>query len=201
MKATGKKTVQAVLAVALGLALAFPAVAQPPGKKAGQRLAPDVQVKILLNSISYHQSPRIKNAAKIVIAVVHEESASSEQAAIIKAAFEKNGSTKIGKKPFSVVDISFTGITDLKKKLTAQGANVVYVVAGSEATARKSVSATRALKMLSVAGEPNYVHWLGVCLGVEATAGRRKILINLSGCKLEDVRFDPRLLRIATVSF
>ncbi len=202
MRANAKKTKLPCLAVFLLLLAPAAAPGQTPANKSLiQQVAPEVQTKAMLNSMSYHKSPSVNKAEKIVIALLYDESIPAQKVAAIKAGFEKNKDTKIGKKTFSVIEISFATVDELKKKLSAAKANAVYIVSGSEGAARKAVSATRNLKMLSMAGDPDHVHWLGVCLGVESKLDKLKILINLSGCKIEGVHFDPRLLRIASVSF
>ncbi len=189
---------QKVLVVSVGLLCLGQAGA---GKKETAASSLEAQIKVMLNSISYHLSPSIEKLPDIVIALAYDDSVPGAKVAEAKAAFAASKDIKVGQKPFRTVEVAFSEIDDLKKKLIENKANVVYIPGGSESAARRVVTATRGLKMLSLAGDANYVHWAGVCLGVEEKGAKRQILVNLSGCKLEDVRFDPRLLRIAVVSF
>ena len=101
----------------------------------------------------------------------------------------------------STVVIPFAGRDDLTKKLRLTRARAVFLTENNEKIVREVLSSTRTLKIISMSNVPDYVHWLGVTLGVDVEKGKPKIMVNLASCQHEKVKFDEKILANASVFF
>jgi hypothetical protein len=136
-----------------------------------------------------------------VIAIVHDSSVSDETVDTVKKAFDKLKGKQIGGKNISTVVIPFEGREDLTKKLRLTRARGVFITENNEKIVREVLGATRTLKIISMSNVPDYVHWLGVTLGVEAEGRKPKVMVNLASCQHEKVKFDEEVLANASVYF
>jgi hypothetical protein len=159
------------------------------------------RVKALLTALSFHKSKATLEPGPFVIAIVHDAQVPKKVVSAAKAAFNENRKTKVGSKSIAALDVRFRDKDSFRKALLKAGADAVYITPGSRSVTRQILNVTRSLKILSIAAVADFVHGLGASLGVEARAGRPKLLINLSGCKNEGIEFDPRLVRLASVFF
>jgi hypothetical protein len=189
------------------LAWAGPAWAQPkvePG--AGRPYLEDQgplpeRVEALLKAVGYHRSRFTRGSQPLVIGIAHAADTPPEAVARAREAFAAHQKLKLGGKAFTVVELTYKDPQDLKARLSEAGVGAVFLPAESRHIVRQVLNVTRAVKMLSFTSEPDYVHWMGVGLGVERSAQGLKPMVNLSGCQNEGVEFDSRLLRVAKVFF
>jgi len=161
----------------------------------------DERVKTLLTAISYHKSKGMREPGPFVIALVSDPQAHKEVIERAHQAFSHHKNLKIGRKPFKLVHLPYEDAKSFRAALQKDSVDAVYIAAESRRITRQVLNITREVKILSITAVADYVHRLGASLGVEARAGKPKLLINLSSCKNEGVEFDARLLRLASVYF
>ena len=160
----------------------------------------DTQLSILLDALDHCKIPG--SAGKtFVIAIVHDNNVSGATVEEVKTAFGKLKSKRIVGKTMSTVVIPFESSEDLTKKLRLTRARGVFITENNEKIVREVLGATRALKIISMSNVPDYVHWLGVTLGVEAEGHKPKVMVNLASCQQEKVSFDEEVLAHASVYF
>jgi hypothetical protein len=160
----------------------------------------DTQLNILLDALG-HCKVSGCSGRTFVIAIVHDSSVSDETVEEVKAAFGKLKSKQVDGKNISTVVIPFEGSEDLTKKLRLTRARGVFITENNEKIVREVLCATRALKIISMSNVPDYVHWLGVTLGVEAEGRKPKVMVNLASCQHEKVTVDEEVLAHASVYF
>ena len=160
----------------------------------------DTQLGILIDALGHCQLSG-STGKTFVIAVVHDSSVSDETVEAVKAAFAKHKGKQVGGKEVSTVVIPFEGREDLTKKLRLTRARGVFITENNEKIVREVLGATRTLKIISMSNVPDYVHWLGVTLGVEAEGRKPKVMVNLASCQHEKIKFDEEVLANASVYF
>lgn len=180
----------AVLLACLGLAAS--------AKKPAASL--DTQLSIMLDALGRCKVSGTTGKT-FVIAIVHDSSVSDETVEEIKTSFGKFKGKKVEGKSISTVVIPFESREDLTKKLRLARARGVFITENNEKIVREVLGATRTLKIISMSNVPDYVHWLGVTLGVEAEGRKPKVMINLASCQHEKVAFDEEVLANASVYF
>jgi len=174
--------------------LGFPASAKKPAASL------DTQLGVLLEALGRCQLTG--SAGKtFVIAIVHDNSVSSETVEAVKTAFGKLKGKQVDGKSISTVVIPFENSKDLTRKLRLTRARGVFITENNEKIVREVLVATRALKIISMSNVPDYVHWLGVTLGVEAEGRKPKVMVNLASCQHEKITFDESILANASVYF
>lgn len=169
-----------------------------PAKKREASL--DVQIQTLLDALCHCKVSGTMGKA-FVIAIVHDSSVADETVGAVKAAFDRLKDKQVAGKKLSSVVIPFEGREDLTKKLRLTRARGVFITENNEKIVREVLSATRTLKIISMSNVPDYVHWLGVTLGVEAEGRKPKVMINLASCQHEKIKFDDGILASASVYF
>ena len=160
----------------------------------------DTQLGVLLDALCRCKVSG-STGKSFVIAIVHDKNISDETVAEVKAAFDRQKVKQVGGKDITTVVVPFGGRDDLTKKLRLIHARGVFLTENNEKIVREVLSSTRALKIVSMSNVPDYVHWLGVTLGVEAEGHKPKIMINLASCQHEKVKFDEEVLADASVYF
>lgn len=160
----------------------------------------DTQLKILLDALCHCKVPGTAGKT-FIIAIVHDSSVSDETVEAVKTAFGKLKGKKIRGKALSTVVIPFESREDLTKKLRLTGARGVFITENNEKIVREVLGATRALKIISMSNVPDYVHWLGVTLGVEAEGRKPKVMVNLASCQHEKITVGEEVLAHASVYF
>jgi len=182
----------AILAATVGSALAQ---TKAPGIDLSER------VKTLIAAVSYQKSKGMREPGPFVIALVSDPRAPRELIEKAHQAFLEHKNMKVGNKPIKLIVLNYDDEKKFKATLIKEGVDAVFITAGSRRITRQILNVTREIKVLSITAVADYVHRLGASLGVEARAGKPKLLINLSSCKNEGVEFDSRLLRLASVYF
>jgi len=184
-------------------ALAICLVLGGAGVAGAQQQGPsvDAKVKALLTAMGYHRSRAMENKRQLVIAICRDADTPAEVAAEARAAFEHHRALKIGGRSFSVVEFIYRDSKEFEERLRAEGVGAVFLCEGTRKSVRQMLNVTMVVKVLSFTTDADYVHWLGVSLGVEREGQEPKLMVNLSGCRNEGVEFDSRLLRLATVFF
>ena len=160
----------------------------------------DTQLGILLDALGRCKVSGTTGKT-FVIAIVHDSSVSDETVEEIKTSFGKLKGKKVEGKSISTVVIPFEGREDLTKKLRLARARGVFITENNEKIVREVLAATRTLKIISMSNVPDYVHWLGVTLGVEAEGRKPKVMVNLASCQHEKITFDEEVLANASVYF
>jgi hypothetical protein len=160
----------------------------------------DTQLGILFDALGHCQVSGTTGKT-FVIAIVHDSSVSDETVEAVKTAFGKQKDKQVGGKNISTVVIPFESREDLTKKLRLTRARGVFITENNEKIVREVLGATRTLKIISMSNVPDYVHWLGVTLGVEAEGRKPKVMVNLASCQHEKVKFDEEVLANASVYF
>ena len=160
----------------------------------------DTQLNILLDALGHCQVPGTTGKT-FIIAIVHDSSVSDETVEAVKTAFGKQKGKQVDGKNISTVVIPFESRADLTKKLRLTGARGVFITENNEKIVREVLGATRTLKIISMSNVPDYVHWLGVTLGVEAEGRKPKVMVNLASCQHEKIKFDEEVLANASVYF
>lgn len=160
----------------------------------------NTQLNILLDALGHCKVPG-SSGKTFVIAIVHDSSVSDETIEAVQAAFGKLKSKQVEGKAVSTVVIPFENGEDLTKKLRLTKARGVFITENNEKIVREVLNSTRALKIISMSNVPDYIHWLGVTLGVEAEGRKPKIMINLASCQHEKITFDEEILANASVFF
>jgi len=159
------------------------------------------QVKALLNALNHYTSTHKDKREVFPIVIVHDQAVPAVTIAEVRSAFEGNESVTVGKAKFSVVVIPFTTKDELHKKLVDIKAAAVFITEGNEKCIREITATTQEMKILSMTNVSDYVHWLGVTLGVEDDSGKLKVMVNLAGCQNEKIDFDETVLGEASVYF
>ncbi len=136
-----------------------------------------------------------------IIAIVHDNTVSDETVGAVKAAFDRQKEKLVGGKPVSTVVVPFEGSDDLTEKLRLIRARGLFLTENNEKIVREVLNSTRALKIISMSNVPDYVHWLGVTLGVETQGSKPRIMVNLASCQQEKIEFDEEILANASVFF
>jgi hypothetical protein len=160
----------------------------------------DTQLAILLDALC-HCKVTGSTGRSFVIAIVHDKNVSDETIEEVKAAFDRQKGKQVGGKAVSTVVVPFEGLDDLTEKLRLIRARGVFLTENNEKIVREVLCATRALKIISISNVPDYIHWLGVTLGVEAEGRKPKIMVNLASCQHEQIKFDEKVLANASVYF
>ena len=172
-----------------------------PAKKREASL--DTQLSVLIDALCHCQVSGTAGKT-FVIAIVHDSSVADETVEAVKTAFGKLKGKQIGGKNISTVVIPFEGREDLTKKLRLTRARGVFITENNEKIVREVLGATRSLKIISMSNVPDYVHWLGVTLGVEAEGRKPKIMIAKqipAFVEHEKIKFDEETLANASVYF
>jgi len=161
------------------------------------------QIEVLLGALSFSKSATDgkDSEAKFTIAIVHDRNVAAKTLKATKAAFEKNSDLEIKGRRISAVILPFRHARDLKKKIVRLKADAVYIPSGNERSVRIILSITRRLDRVSFTCVPDFVHWRGVTLGVDASSGEPKLMVNLAGCRDENVEFGEEVLSDAQVFF
>ncbi|HOX42808.1 MAG TPA: YfiR/HmsC family protein [Myxococcota bacterium] len=183
------------------LVLAFSLLLGAPVAIAGDAPSLSSKVKALLTAVGYHRSKAMSSKKNIVIAICYDDDTPPEVVAQARAAFEEHKRVKIGGRSFTTIDLVYKDSKSFDAELRAQGVGAVFLCEGTRKSVRQMLNVTMVVKVLSFTTDADYVHWLGVSLGVEREGKEPKLMVNLSGCKNEEVEFDSRLLRLATVFF
>lgn len=160
----------------------------------------DAQIGALLDSLRHCEITGSTGKA-FVIAIVHDPSVPDETVGAAKAAFDRHKGKQVGGKAVSAVVVPFEGTDALTRKLRLIQARGVFVTENNEKIVRDVLISTRALKIISMSNVPDYIHWLGVTLGVEAGRRKPKIMVNLASCQHEKIKFDEEILASASVYF
>jgi hypothetical protein len=160
----------------------------------------DVQVGALLDALCHCKVSGPAGKA-FVIAIVHDKNLPDETVGEVKAAFDRQKGKKVGGKDISTVVVPFEGGDDLTKKLRLIRARGVFITENNEKIVREVLISTRELKIVSMSNVPDYIHWLGVALGVEIEGRKPKIMVNLASCQHEKIKFDEEILAGASVYF
>jgi hypothetical protein len=160
----------------------------------------DTQLGVLLDALCRCKVSG-STGKSFVIAIVHDKNVSDETVSEVKSAFDGLKGKQVGGKAITTVVVPFEGRDDLIKKLRLIQARGVFITENNEKIVREVLNSTRALKIISMSNVPDYIHWLGVTLGVEAEGRKPKIMINLASCQHEKVRFDEKILANASVYF
>ena len=128
------------------------------------------------------QNKRINRGGDVTIYVVR----SPKFAAAMKLAVGK----KIGKS--RLTDVVETDVPDA----AVSGLGAVYI--GDEEKWPAAKAYCRKYKVLSISGLPKLVG-KGVTLSVGASKNKPKVILDLSASKAEDIDWDPKILKIATL--
>jgi hypothetical protein len=119
----------------------------------------------------------------------------------VKSAFEANRDIKVSGRKISFVMIPFNDASVLEKRILKAKVRAVFIPEANDRSVRVILSVTRRLRLLSFTNMPNYVHWLGVTLGVDSSENQIRIMVSLAGCQHEKVEFDQKILGSAQVFF
>jgi hypothetical protein len=154
------------------------------------------KIQVLLRVMSYQK--KTKTYAEYTVAVVYDLNVSESTASKVAKAFKQVEGVKIAGKKLNCVKMAFGDEASLKIKLLDSRVNAVYLIEGnSSATVDKILTLCKELKLLSVAGEPEFVSKNRATLGLSKVSGKFKIMINRQNSIEEGVYFDTRLLRMA----
>ena len=102
--------------------------------------------------------------------------------------------------PVRCVAIEWTGATDLEAAVAREGVRVLYVAPLRAAAIEEIVAVSRARKITTLTGVPEYVE-KGIALGLALRAERPLILVHLAAARAEGADLNSQLLKLARVLF
>lgn len=136
----------------------------------------DIQAALTLKLLAFHE--KLASSGNITVYVV----GGSEYAQNLKKAIGKTvGSSKLS----SVIE---------GDEAPGEKPSVIYL--GNSSKLDDILSYSRSNDILSITGDPSLIS-KGVTLGFGVSKEKPKILLNLSSSKLEDINWNPAILKIA----
>ncbi|HEY5960609.1 MAG TPA: YfiR family protein [Polyangiaceae bacterium] len=94
--------------------------------------------------------------------------------------------------------IEFTSAQDLRKRIDAQGVQVLYVCPGLEDQLVSIGNTLTGLTVLSFGAGPDHAH-LGTVIAFDILSGRVQLLVNLRQAQKQNVQLHAEFLKIAKV--
>lgn len=136
----------------------------------------DIQAALTLKLLAFHE--KLSSSSNITVYVVN----GSEYAHILKKAIGKPiGSSTLS----SVIE---------GDDVPGEKPSVIYL--GNSSKLDDILSYSRSNDILSITGDPSLIS-KGVTLGFGVSQEKPKILLNLSSSKLEDINWNPAILKVA----
>jgi hypothetical protein len=158
----------------------------------------DDEAKILLRALSFDRALATRAGAEVVVSVIYDGRASNgegERDARVRA-FRKLSDRTIAGLPMRVIWSDCAPPTRMDDAL--RGVDIVYVTRGAKECVRAVTTATRRLRIASLASERALIE-LGVTIGVTIESARPKLLVNLKASKAEGLDLTSQMLQLAEV--
>ena len=181
----------AVLAVA-----AFPMTVH-----AQTAITPLHRAAILVRTLAYHKKSGATASKTSVIAVLGKagSSGSTAEAKEMEEAFKKVASTiPKGGDRVKIARLDYSSAARFDSDLQKLDVKAVYVSEGLDSELKDVQQVTRRRKVLTLSGQERSVR-AGLSVGVYASGGKSRLLVNLTACRAEGASFGPELLRLAEI--
>ena len=187
------------LAVLLGgalLVLPWPALFSAQDVKVPVEVQFDLLTKILV----FDRNLKARVGEEIVVGVVFQSLYRASLAAKDEflSAAEKSRDLRIDGLAIRCIAIDLKNDLPLEDVLAEDKIDVLYVAPLRAYDIRTIAAASRARRILSLTGVPEYVR-NDLAVGIDAIGGKPRILINLAASKAEGCDFSSKLLNLATV--
>lgn len=159
----------------------------------------DTQVPLFLKILTFDRNLPSRAGDDVTIAIVYQRG--FRDSLLVREAFVAaiaSHPLTVGHLPVRCVDVDLDEAPDLAAALRRVSADVVYVAPLRAVPVASIAKATRALRILSITGVPDYVRG-GLAVGIDQRRGRSRILVNREAERAEGVALSSQLLKLATL--
>jgi hypothetical protein len=160
----------------------------------------ELQVKLIFKVLTYDRQLEARSGGDLVVGIVHDprDRDASLAADQVASNLYKFRDKTVKSLPIRYFLIEYTGPRDLEGFVRQKGVNLLYLTPGSAKFVCEVVRISRAQRVTTVTGVPEYVRQ-GVSVGIGSRQDRPQLLVNLPGSRAEGSEFDASFLRLATV--
>jgi hypothetical protein len=183
------------------LTVVLAAAAFPTGVRAQATIPPVHRAAILVRTLAYHKtsSARTRRSSTIVVLGKAGSAGSTAEAKEMEEAFLKvAGAIPKGGDKLKIKRLDYSSAARFESDLQKLNVKAVYVSEGLDSELRDIQQVTRRMKVLTIGGEDGPVR-AGLSLGVYASGGKSRLIVNLTACRAEGASFGPELLRLAEI--
>jgi hypothetical protein len=158
----------------------------------------DLQAELLSKVSTYDRNfqPRAGGLVRVLIVVQRGTPRSERSGALFKGAL--SGLDRLGGLPHEEEIVHYDSAAALGRRCRAERVSIVYVTPGLDGEITQLRVAFSGLDVLTVSEVADYVP-AGLVLGFELLSGKPKMVLNLEQAKLQNVHFDPSVLRLMRV--
>jgi len=158
----------------------------------------ELQAKLLLTALTYDKHLQEKPDKHLKIGVLSFPSTpqSQEEARAFFKTLNGFQDKKISGLDFDTAILTYTDSITLKKDMTDNKIDLLYLARGDMKIIKDVVTLTRSEKILSCAGKAEYVTGCGVTMAVGLKDNKPKIYLNRSSALIEGADFSAKFLRI-----
>ena len=159
----------------------------------------DLQAKLILTALTYDKNLQEKPDKHLKIGVLYFPPTPQSQEEGMEFLKTLNGfkDKKISGLNFDTAIFTYTDISMLKKDITDNTIDLLYLARGDTKTITDVIGLTRSEKILSCTSRAEYVTTCGVTMAVGLKDNKPKIYLNRSSAQLEGAEFSAKFLRIA----
>jgi len=160
----------------------------------------EIQLPLLLKILSADRQLRERAGDELVIAVFYQPryNASVEAMETLLKEADRPIDPPIPDQPIRLVPVPLEGEPNWDSLLSALEVDVCYLAPLRATGLAPILSATRARKIVTCTGVPEYVE-SGVTVAFGAKAGKPQIIINLESARAEGADFTSQLLKLARI--
>ena len=161
----------------------------------------DLQAKLLLTALTYDKNLQAKPDKHLKIGVLSFPPTPQSQEEAMEFFKTLNGfkDKKISGLDFDTSVLTYTDISMLKKDITDNKIDLLYLARGDTKIITDIIGLTRSEKILSCTSKAEYVITCGVTMAVGLKDNKPKIYLNRSSAQLEGAEFSAKFLRIAEI--
>lgn len=160
----------------------------------------DVQLRLFLKLLHYDRNLKARSEKEIVIGVVYQprfRASVDTKDEFLHFAEELQEKTLDGI-PFRCTPIRLDAEKNLSSAIRDNDIHLLYITPLRAVSIEKITEITRAQKVLTLTGVPEYVE-LGVAIGIDSKGQRPLIVVNVSSAKAEGADLSSKLLRLKLV--
>ena len=191
-----KSLLHILLAVVLSVGVNPPSASADNGN-----VPPELRAKLFLTALTYDKNLEKTDTTQLNIGLLYfpDSPQSKEEALNLSKTLEGFKDKKISGRSFQTVILTYEGNGGLKKKITDEHIDVLFIAQGEKKLIKEVLKVTQSEKILSCTGKAEYVTTCGVTMAVGLKDNKPKIYLNLTSAKLEGADFSDKFLRVAEI--
>ena len=157
-----------------------------------------LQLPLILKILTYDRNLDARSPTELRIGVVVAPNDPSSVRAEIAGGFQALANTTVKGRRLRAVTLEYGSEAQLESAVRAEQVAVLYVAPGNGANIEALVRVSRAQRVVTTTGVPDYVP-LGIAVGIGMQQDRPQILINLAASRSAGSEFDASLLRVVRI--